>query len=499
MDTFKDKQLLEDIYTRGQVPVGGLEAALRPRARPARGRAPACRRSPRGQVNSISILEAARARSGSSPWAPTADDIEIGCGGTILRLIAERRGLEVLWVVFCSTPERAAEARASARRVPRRRARGEGRRPRATGTASSPTPAPAVKDEFEALKREFSPDLVFTHYREDRHQDHRLVSDLTWNTWRDHFILEYEIPKYDGDFGSPNFFAPPPRGDPRSQDRPAPGALPIPGGQGLVHRGPVPGGRPDPRHGVGGSAGRRRGVLLQQGELLSATAAVEAGRAPTRPRAQRRGAGLLAIALLAAAALALPTLQAPVLRAAGGALVAEDPLGPADIVVVATGADGAGVLEAADLVERGVAPRVAVFADPPDPVVDREFLRRGVPYENAAARSVRQLRALGVQAAAIEEVPRSVAGTEDEGRVLPEWCAERRFRSVLVVTTWDHSRRLRRLLRRSMQGHETRVGVRASRYSRFDPDRWWSTREGIRTGIVEMQKLLFDVARHPIS
>jgi LmbE family N-acetylglucosaminyl deacetylase len=65
----------------------------------------------------------------------------------------------------------------------------------------------AVKDEFEALKHEFSPDVVFTHYRDDRHQDHRLVSELTWNTWRDHFILEYEIPKYDGDFGSPNFFA----------------------------------------------------------------------------------------------------------------------------------------------------------------------------------------------------------------------------------------------------------------------------------------------------
>jgi hypothetical protein len=208
---------------------------------------------------------------------------------------------------------------------------------------------------------------------------------------------------------------------------------------------------------------------------------------------------LPAVALCAVACLAVPSLRTPILRAAGLALVAEDPVGPADIVVVATGADGAGVLEAADLVQYGVAPRVAVFADPPDPVVDREFLRRGVPYEDAAARSVRQLRALGVPAAAIEEIPRSVAGTEDEGRALPAWCAERRFRSVLVVTTSDHSRRLRRLLRRSMQGHATRVGVRASRYSQFDPHRWWATREGIRTGIVELQKLLFDVARHPIS
>jgi LmbE family N-acetylglucosaminyl deacetylase len=69
----------------------------------------------------------------------------------------------------------------------------------------------AVKDDFESLKREFSPDLVFTHYREDRHQDRRLVSELTWNTWRDHLILEYEIPKCDGDFGSPNLFSPLPR------------------------------------------------------------------------------------------------------------------------------------------------------------------------------------------------------------------------------------------------------------------------------------------------
>src|SRR5256886_2207118 len=135
-----------------------------------------------------------------------SDDIEIGCGGTILRLAAERPQLEVLWVVFATTTERAAEARASACAF-------------LDGIAASkvivrdyrdgflPYSGAAVKDEFEALKREFSPDLIFTHYRDDRHQDHRLVSDLTWNTWRDHFILEYEIPKYDGDFGSPNFFA----------------------------------------------------------------------------------------------------------------------------------------------------------------------------------------------------------------------------------------------------------------------------------------------------
>jgi hypothetical protein len=239
---------------------------------------------------------------------------------------------------------------------------------------------------------------------------------------------------------------------------------------------------------------------LPEGPLLSGAAALASHPVHTESPRRRwiRGA-LPAAALLALASVALPSVRWPILRAAGGALVAEDAVGPADIVVVATGADGAGVLEAADLLGRGVAPRVAVFADPPDPVVDREFIRRGAPYENAAARSVRQLRSLGVEATAIEEIPRAVAGTEDEGRALPEWCRSRRFRSVLVVTTSDHSRRLRRLLRRAMQGHPTRAFVRASRYSQFDPDRWWDTREGLRTGIVELQKLLFDVARHPVS
>jgi LmbE family N-acetylglucosaminyl deacetylase len=157
-------------------------------------------------MNKVSILQ-----DGTGPKRVLAlgahpDDIEIGCGGTILRLVAEGRSLEVLWVVFCSTPERGAEARASARAflegVPKAKVVVRDYR-----DGFLPYSGATVKEEFEALKREFSPDLVFTHYRQDRHQDHRLLSDLTWNTWRDHFILEYEIPKYDGDFGSPNFFA----------------------------------------------------------------------------------------------------------------------------------------------------------------------------------------------------------------------------------------------------------------------------------------------------
>jgi hypothetical protein len=196
------------------------------------------------------------------------------------------------------------------------------------------------------------------------------------------------------------------------------------------------------------------------------------------------------------ATVAAAPLRDPALRAAGQVLVADDHIAPADVVVISVGADGAGVLEAADLVQAGVAGRVAVFADPPDPVVDREFLRRGVPYEDAAARSIRQLGALGI--ANIERIPRGVAGTEDEARILPGWCEEKGFRSVVVVTTADHSRRLRRLLGRSLKGRATRVTVRPARYSPFDPARWWETREGIRTQVIETEKLALDVLLHPI-
>jgi LmbE family N-acetylglucosaminyl deacetylase len=135
------------------------------------------------------------------------DDIEIGCGGTMLRLAAERPDLEVFWVVFASTPERAAEARASAADFLAGFSRWrllvhEFR------DGYLPYSGAAVKEAFEALKKEYTPDIIFTHHRDDRHQDHRLVSELTWNTWRNHLVLEYEVPKYDGDFGSPSVFAP---------------------------------------------------------------------------------------------------------------------------------------------------------------------------------------------------------------------------------------------------------------------------------------------------
>lgn len=134
-----------------------------------------------------------------------ADDIEIGCGGTILRLVAEHPELEVLWVVLSSTPTREAEARASAAAFLEGVARSTVM-VMAHRDGYLPYVGAAVKEDFERLKARFSPDLIFTHFRRDLHQDHRLVSELTWNTWRDHLILEYEIPKYDGDLDSPNVF-----------------------------------------------------------------------------------------------------------------------------------------------------------------------------------------------------------------------------------------------------------------------------------------------------
>jgi LmbE family N-acetylglucosaminyl deacetylase len=133
------------------------------------------------------------------------DDIEIGCGGTILRLVAEHPGLAVDWLVLSGTGGRAEEAADSAAAflegAGRTRVTVEGFR-----DGFLPYDGGAVKERFERLKAEIDPDLILTHRLEDRHQDHRLVAELTWNTFRDHLILEYEIPKYDGDLGAPNVF-----------------------------------------------------------------------------------------------------------------------------------------------------------------------------------------------------------------------------------------------------------------------------------------------------
>jgi len=134
------------------------------------------------------------------------DDIEIGCGGTLLRLQDEFPDAEFVWIAFSGDEERERETRNAAALIhPVSKLRVETKR--FTGSYL-PYEGGAVKNCFEELKREFQPDLIFTHFLGDRHQDHRLLSELTWNTFRNHFILEYEIPKYEGDLAHPNVFMP---------------------------------------------------------------------------------------------------------------------------------------------------------------------------------------------------------------------------------------------------------------------------------------------------
>jgi LmbE family N-acetylglucosaminyl deacetylase len=135
------------------------------------------------------------------------DDLEIGCGGTVLRLAERGNPPTFTWVVFSSDALREAEALQGAQMM-----LPKGSRSRVIikkfRDGFLPYEGSAVKETFEELKELVLPDLILTHRREDLHQDHRLISDLTWNTFRDHLILEYEIPKYDGDLGSPNVFVP---------------------------------------------------------------------------------------------------------------------------------------------------------------------------------------------------------------------------------------------------------------------------------------------------
>ncbi|MCB0598614.1 MAG: PIG-L family deacetylase [Lewinellaceae bacterium] len=133
------------------------------------------------------------------------DDIEIGCGGALLKLMGQYPVRHVRWVVFASNAERKQEALRSAEAF-LEKAESRDIAVLDYRDAFLQFSALEIKEYFESVKREFNPNLVFTHYRDDRHQDHRLISDLAWNTFRDHLILEYEIPKYDGDLGAPNCF-----------------------------------------------------------------------------------------------------------------------------------------------------------------------------------------------------------------------------------------------------------------------------------------------------
>jgi LmbE family N-acetylglucosaminyl deacetylase len=136
-----------------------------------------------------------------------SDDIEIGAGATILSLIAGGADLDIMWCVLSGGADRQAEARASAAEFlassPRAEVEILGFR-----DGFFPQQGEQIKGWFETLKTRRNPDIIFTHYRDDAHQDHREVCRTTWNTFRDNLILEYEIPKWDGDLGQPNIFMP---------------------------------------------------------------------------------------------------------------------------------------------------------------------------------------------------------------------------------------------------------------------------------------------------
>jgi LmbE family N-acetylglucosaminyl deacetylase len=138
------------------------------------------------------------------------DDIEIGCGGTVLELMKVWPDAEVHWVVLSAGAGREREARQAARQLLRGAMNARVTVKEFRG-AYFPTEVVAIKDFFEELKQAMMPDVILTHAREELHQDHRIVGELTWNTWRNHFILEYEIPKYDGGLGSPSVFVSLPR------------------------------------------------------------------------------------------------------------------------------------------------------------------------------------------------------------------------------------------------------------------------------------------------
>ena len=133
------------------------------------------------------------------------DDIEIGCGGTILKFIKEVPNAEYRWIVFSGNKLRNKEAMQSSKAF-----LDEAKLKQVDvynfRESYFPFIGAKIKDCFEKLAKEFNPDIIFTHYAKDAHQDHKLLSNLTWNTFRNHFIFEYEIPKYDGDIGSPNLF-----------------------------------------------------------------------------------------------------------------------------------------------------------------------------------------------------------------------------------------------------------------------------------------------------
>ena len=135
-----------------------------------------------------------------------ADDIEIGCGGTLIKLLSSRPDLHLHWVVLSGNDERAAEARSAAQRIVKDGSNTTVEIKQFRDAHFEYAEAVALKAYFHQLSKTVNPDLVFSHRRGDAHQDHRFVGELTWQHFRSQMILEYEIPKYEGDLGQPSVY-----------------------------------------------------------------------------------------------------------------------------------------------------------------------------------------------------------------------------------------------------------------------------------------------------
>jgi hypothetical protein len=201
---------------------------------------------------------------------------------------------------------------------------------------------------------------------------------------------------------------------------------------------------------------------------------------------------LVIVAVTAAATL---IFRDTILRRVGDALIVDEPIQPADAIVVPEWTQAVGALEAADLVALHVSTKVAVFVDDTEDPVLNELRRRGVSL-GPSSWTVRLLTDLNVDD--VERVPAG-PGSHATAETLRKWCEHHDFRTVIVISLPDHSRRLRRLLDRSMKGQKTRTILRTSRYSQVDPARWWRTQIGVRAYVEEIPKLLLDVALHPLG
>ena len=184
-----------------------------------------------------------------------------------------------------------------------------------------------------------------------------------------------------------------------------------------------------------------------------------------------------------------------VLRIIGHGLVVDELLRRVDLIVVPGWTGDAGALEASDLVRRGIANEVAVVLNPPD-ASDRELIRRNVLHAAADNWTVSLLHQLGVANVTPIDFGN---GTQAEMMSLAAWLDSHHVHSIVVVTLPDHARRVRRLLDRSLRGHGVTAIVHSTQYSDFQPDTWWRTRSGLRTGIEESEKLLLDLAGHPFN